>query len=83
VKMKCSICEGAGWDWKKAADQDLQVDDPVEYYQCETCHGTGKVEEVNEEQKKAEEIYPHHHPETALANYKAGHEVWDSNGDLW
>lgn len=27
--------------------------------------------------------YPQHHPETALANYKAGREVWDTNGDLW
>lgn len=27
--------------------------------------------------------YPDHHPYTALANYRAGREVWDTNGDLW
>jgi len=27
--------------------------------------------------------YPNHHPTTALANYRAGREVWDSNGDQW
>lgn len=27
--------------------------------------------------------YPDHHPTTALANYRAGREVWDTNGDMW
>jgi hypothetical protein len=35
------------------------------------------------EQQLAELAYPHHAPSTALANYRAGHEVWDTNGDLW
>lgn len=26
--------------------------------------------------------YPDHAPSTALANFKAGREVWDTNGDL-
>lgn len=26
--------------------------------------------------------YPHHHPETALINYRAKREVYDTNGDL-
>ena len=30
----CGVCEGAGWDWRRAADEDIQVDDPVDYYQC-------------------------------------------------
>lgn len=32
--IRCQICDDAGWDWKKAADDDLQVDDPVESYPC-------------------------------------------------
>ena len=39
---KCAICEGAGWDWKRAADEDLLVDDPVDHYWCEACDGTGE-----------------------------------------
>lgn len=35
------------------------------------------------EQARAELVYPDHAPETALANYRAGHEVWDTNGDPW
>lgn len=35
------------------------------------------------EQEKAEIAYPNHSPEAALANYKAGREIWDTNGDLW
>ena len=30
----CGVCEGAGWNWRRAADEDIQVDDPVDYYQC-------------------------------------------------
>jgi hypothetical protein len=41
------------------------------------------VEVTLTEQQKAEKAYPNHHPNTALANYRAGREVWDSNGDLW
>lgn len=33
------------------------------------------------EQEQAEAAYPNHHPATALANYRAGREIWDSNGD--
>jgi hypothetical protein len=39
---RCEVCEGAGWDWKRAADEDLQVDDPVDYYWCERCEGKGR-----------------------------------------
>lgn len=35
------------------------------------------------EQDRASREYPYHHPETALANYRAGREVWDTNGDMW
>jgi hypothetical protein len=35
------------------------------------------------EQERAEREYPLHHPATALANYRAGREMWDTNGDLW
>lgn len=35
------------------------------------------------EQALAEAMYPNHAPSTALANYRAGHEVWDTNGDPW
>lgn len=31
---------------------------------------------------EAEAAYPDHAPTTALANYRAGREVWDTNGDL-
>ena len=34
------------------------------------------------EQQLAEIHYPHHSSEAALANYRAGHEVWDTNGDM-
>lgn len=39
---RCEVCEGAGWDWKRAADEDQQVDDPVDYYWCERCEGKGR-----------------------------------------
>lgn len=35
------------------------------------------------EQQRAERAYPDHHPATALENYRAGREVWDTNGDMW
>jgi hypothetical protein len=35
------------------------------------------------EQELAELAYPLHHPATALANYRSGREVWDTNGDMW
>lgn len=35
------------------------------------------------EKERAAKMYPNHHPETALANYRAGREVYDTNGDLW
>ncbi len=31
---ECVVCEGAGWDWRRAAEDNLQVDDPVDYYRC-------------------------------------------------
>lgn len=34
-------------------------------------------------QLRAQQMYPNHHPETALANFLAGKEIWDSNGDHW
>jgi hypothetical protein len=30
----CTVCEGAGWNWRRAADEQLQVDDPVVNYRC-------------------------------------------------
>jgi hypothetical protein len=30
----CTVCDGAGWDWRRAADEQIQVDDPVDYYRC-------------------------------------------------
>ena len=30
----CGVCQGAGWDWRRAADEDRQVDDPLDHYQC-------------------------------------------------
>jgi hypothetical protein len=33
-EANCNICDGAGWDWRRAADQQLQVDDPVDHYRC-------------------------------------------------
>lgn len=35
------------------------------------------------EQQWAELAYPNHSSSAALANYRAGKEVWDTNGDLW
>jgi len=35
-----------------------------------------------DEQQAAKEAYPDHAPATALANYRAGRQVWDTNGDL-
>lgn len=34
------------------------------------------------EQDLAERAYPRHASTTALANWRAGREVWDTNGDL-
>jgi hypothetical protein len=39
----CPVCEGAGWDWKRCADEDLQVDDRVDEYRCDRCDGTGRI----------------------------------------
>jgi hypothetical protein len=33
-KPICNICEGVGWDWRRAADENVQVDDPVDHYRC-------------------------------------------------
>jgi hypothetical protein len=35
------------------------------------------------EQQKASYLYPMHSAEAALANYRAGREVFDTNGDVW
>lgn len=42
------------------------------------CHGDVLVELC-----EATALYPDHHPQTAVANYRAGREVWDTNGDIW
>lgn len=42
------------------------------------CHG-----DILAELLKAVTEYPDHHPGTAYANYLAGREVWDTNGDVW
>ena len=41
------------------------------------------VAEPMSEQELAEDMYPHHAPQTALINYRAGREVYDTNGDMW
>lgn len=46
------------------------------------CDGWRTIQGPTEEQERAELAYPHHSPEAALANYRAGREVWDTNGDL-
>lgn len=56
--------------------------------ECPSCDAFGicpshKWIHDHTEQQKAEQMYPNHHPETALANFKAGKEVWDTNGDCW
>lgn len=67
-------------------------DEPEETYEHAKARITGmidrsksrldKVVELSE-QVKAQVAYPNHSPEAALANYKAGREVYDTNGDLW
>lgn len=42
----------------------------------------GLPEKKETEQQMAEKRYPNHHPKTALANYRAGREIWDTNGDV-
>jgi hypothetical protein len=52
--------------------------------ECPACDAFGicpSHKEIHERQK-AETMFPNHHPDTALANYRAGREVWDTNGDL-
>ena len=44
--------------------------------------GIGNLKPGLTEQELAEKAYPNHAPETALANYRAGREVWDINGDM-
>lgn len=34
------------------------------------------------ERVAAHQAFPDHHPLAALANYRAGREVWDANGDM-
>lgn len=41
--MICPNCEGAGWDWKKTTEENRQVADPVDYYPCKPCNGTGRI----------------------------------------
>lgn len=35
------------------------------------------------EQQLACIVYPNHSRDAALANYRAGREIYDTNGDLW
>ncbi len=44
----------------------------------EACHG-----QVLSELLQAVTAYPEHHPGTAYANWLAGREIWDTNGDIW
>lgn len=37
-------------------------------------------ESLPTQQERAQEKYPDHIPEAALANYLAGWEIWDKNG---
>lgn len=48
----------------------------------DSIKGKGRHVELSE-QEWAQLAYPNHSPEAALANYKAGREVYDTNGDLW
>lgn len=42
ISPRCEVCEGAGWDWKRAADEDdLQVDDPRRLLLVRTVQGHG------------------------------------------
>lgn len=41
-----------------------------------------EVEKIENEVVEAVKAYPDHHPITALANYRNGREVWDTNGDM-
>lgn len=47
------------------------------------CDVHGRPSWDRADRAAAERMYPNHHPDTALANYRAGREVWDSNGDAW
>jgi hypothetical protein len=40
---ECVVCDGVGWDWRKAAEDNLQVDDPVDYYRCLCAEGDDAV----------------------------------------
>lgn len=49
ITVPCETCEGAAWDWKRAADEDLLVDDPIDEYPCEAAgcnRGRSTVERV-------------------------------------
>jgi len=37
LATKCQWCEGAGWDWKRVADDGLTPADPVGEYPCPEC----------------------------------------------
>ena len=58
----CTVCEGAGWDWRRAAEDNLQVDDPVNYYRCPCV--------------KAMRLQAERDAERALANQLASHLQW-------
>lgn len=70
----CTVCEGAGWDWRRAADEDLQVDDPVDYYQC-PCVKMMRLRAAIE--SLLFDIDGDHQPEWASAEDKAaGKKPW-------
>lgn len=68
----CNECEGAIMGINNIGVLKGDDDEPEETF-------TENLEEL----AKAQAAYPNHSPEAALANYKAGREIWDTNGDLW
>lgn len=52
---------------------------------CPSCDALGICPSHKwiHDQISAERAYPNHSKEAAFANWKAGREIWDTNGDLW
>lgn len=53
------------------------------WYECPPCDEETKKQFAEDELKDAQDAFPNHAPQTALANYRAKREVWDTNGDMW
>lgn len=70
---------GLLWCWR-VQGKDRYLDDPRwgHKYNAEKC-----ASEPVTQQQAAEIGYPEHVPSAARANFDAGREIWDTNGDLW